>query len=74
MSVGAIRTSLKLSAGTGAGVPPASSQKPVMPLFLYHSADLSSEYRKQQRSHSLMSSQRWPLARSLQQAISGWHQ
>ena len=37
MSVGVISTSLKLCAGTGAGTSPASSQKPVMPLFLYHS-------------------------------------
>ena len=64
MSVGAISTSLKLCAGTGAGVSPASSQKPVMPLFLYHSAGFSSEYRKQQRPYSLMSSQRCPLAKS----------
>ena len=44
MSVGAISTSLKLSVGTGAGTPP-TSQKPVIPLFLYHSAGFSSEYR-----------------------------
>ena len=48
----------------GAGTSPASSQKPVMPLFLYHSAGFKSEYRKQHLPYSEMSSQRWPLAKS----------
>ena len=48
----------------GAGTSPASSQKPVIPLFLYHSEGFKSEYRKQHLPYSEMSSQRWPLAKS----------